>query len=449
MDGWVSRGWRALSATVATITLVLAVAPLVAAAAYVWDLPPGFPAPKVPSDNPMSVEKAALGRYLFYERRLSGNLTQACGSCHQQGHAFSNGRVRAYGSTGDLLARNVMSLTNSVYGSTLTWANPDLRTFEDVVRPTLFGDHPTELGLGGREAELVQRLRDDWRYPQLFRAAFPDDDDPVTVDNTIKAIGAFARTLVSGDSPYDRFVQHIDRTALSEAAIRGGRLFFSERLECFHCHGGFNFSESVTHTGKPIDEVTFQNNALYNIDGRGAYPPDNTGLMASTGRPQDMGRFKPPTLRNIAVTAPYMHDGSIATLSEVLDHYAAGGRTITAGPYAGVGSASPLKSEFMIGFRLTDQEKADLIAFLESLTDETFLTNPAFSDPFANDPCSGDCNGDGSVTVDEIVYAVNVALGTAPVTACMSLDSSGDGMVDVAELGTAVTVSITGCGSGG
>jgi cytochrome c peroxidase len=160
-------------------------------------------------------------------------------------------------------------------------------------------------------------------------------------------------------------------------------LFFSERLECFHCHGGFNFSDAVDHARLPEPERAFHNTGLYNVDGNGAYPPGDRGLLALTGNPADMGRFKAPTLRNIAVTAPYMHDGSIATLEEVIDHYAEGGRTIASGPDAGVGSASPLKDPFVSGFVLSDRERADLVAFLESLTDESFLTDPRFSDPFA------------------------------------------------------------------
>jgi cytochrome c peroxidase len=173
-----------------------------------------------------------------------------------------------------------------------------------------------------------------------------------------------------------------DEAALSASALRGQDLFFSEELECFHCHGGFNFSDSVATETTNIIEVMFHNTGLYNLGGTGDYPPENTGLHALTGVPTDMGRFRAPSLRNIAKTAPYMHDGSIATLDEVLDHYAAGGRTIEEGPFAGVGADNPYKSEFVTGFSLTPDERADLLAFLESLTDETFLTDPRFASPF-------------------------------------------------------------------
>ncbi|HTR03102.1 MAG TPA: di-heme enzyme, partial [Thermoanaerobaculia bacterium] len=143
---------------------------------------------------------------------------------------------------------------------------------------------------------------------------------------------------------------------------------------------------SMMHARNRIGEIAFHNTGLYNLDGKGAYPSDNTGLEEHTGRPEDMGRFKAPSLRNVAVTAPYMHDGSIPTLDAVLDHYAAGGRTIAGGPHAGVGRTNPLKSSFVSGFTLTPEERADLLAFLRSLTDDEFLKDPEFSDPWRNDP---------------------------------------------------------------
>ncbi|MEE2778885.1 MAG: di-heme enzyme, partial [Myxococcota bacterium] len=176
-----------------------------------------------------------------------------------------------------------------------------------------------------------------------------------------------------------------DATAMSPKALQGFSLFMSERLECFHCHGGVNFSDSLSETST-FTEITFHNNGLYNVDGEGGYPADNTGVFEITGDPEDMGRFKAPTLRNIAVTAPYMHDGSIETLEGVIDHYANGGRKILVGENAGDGSESPLKSAFVSGFVLTPDEKTALIAFLESLTDESFLTDPDLSDPFEESP---------------------------------------------------------------
>jgi cytochrome c peroxidase len=138
----------------------------------------------------------------------------------------------------------------------------------------------------------------------------------------------------------------------------------------------------VLHERNKLGEVAYHNTGLYNIDGKGAYPPENIGIAEITGRPEDMGRFRAPSLRNVAVTAPYMHDGSIASLDAVIDHYAEGGRTIPAGPHAGVGRTNPLKSSFLPGFTLTPDERRDLVAFLESLTDEEFLRDPRFSNPW-------------------------------------------------------------------
>ena len=349
---------------------------------YVWDLPPGFPVPRVPEDNPMSEAKVELGRFLFYDTRLSGNETQSCASCHQQALAFTDGRAQGLGSTGELHPRSAMSLTNIAYAARLTWANNVLEHLEDQALVPLFGDDPVELGMGGREAELLARLADDAAYPMMFAEAFPNDPDPISVGNVVRALASFQRTLISGSSPFDRYTYQGDDSALSERARMAKDLFDSERLECFHCHGGFNFSDNIQHDGTIGAEVAFHNNGLYNIDGRGGYPEPNRGIYEQTGERRDMGRFRAPTLRNIAVTAPYMHDGSIATLDGVLDHYGAGGRTVEEGPNAGVGSESPLKSIFLHGFTLTEEERAGLIELFEALTDEQFLTDPRFSNPF-------------------------------------------------------------------
>lgn len=347
--------------------------------AWDWDLPAHFAPPVVPEDNPMSAEKVALGRRLFYDTRLSANGTQSCGSCHVQALAFTDGRARGLGSTGEVHPRGAMGLTNVAYNSRLGWANPLLARLEHQALLPLFGETPVEMGMAGLEALLLGRLEGDAVYPAAFAAAFPEDPAP-SVAHVVEAIATFERTLISADSPYDRFVAG-DTGALTASAQRGLALFMSERLECFHCHGGFNFTGSLDHEGLPTPEVAFHNTGLYNVDGQGAYPADNPGVLEVSGEPADMGRFKAPTLRNIAVTAPYMHDGSIATLSEVLDHYAAGGRELTSGPHAGDGAASPLKSELLAGFLLSPEEKVDVLHFLEALTDEGFLTDPRFSDP--------------------------------------------------------------------
>ncbi|HEV8336194.1 MAG TPA: MbnH family di-heme enzyme [Candidatus Polarisedimenticolia bacterium] len=355
-------------------------------AAYAWRLPPGFPVPLVPADNPQTQAKVDLGRLLFYEKSLSGNGSYSCASCHRQDLAFTDGRARALGSTGETHPRSAMSLANVAYSATLTWADARLRRLEDQALIPMVNDHPVEMGLAGREAEVLARLRASPGYPARFAAAFPQSSGPVTMANAARALAAFERTLLSGDSPYDRFVYRGDGAALSEPAKRGMKLFFSDRLHCSVCHGGFTFSGPVAFAGlRPIDPV-FHNTGLYNLGGAGAYPEDDPGLWKITGKREDMGRFRAPTLRNIELTAPYMHDGSIATLEGVVDHYARGGRTITEGPYGGAGRDSPWKSELVAGFELDAPGRQDLVEFLRSLTDRSFLTDPSFSDPHAPPP---------------------------------------------------------------
>jgi len=351
---------------------------------YDWQLADDMPRPAVPEDNPMSAVKVELGRRLFYDRRLSVNQTTSCATCHVQALAFTDGRPRSVGATGEIHPRGSMSLVNTAYASRLTWANSLLDRLEDQALTPMFGDNPIEMGMGGKEKELVELLRADEEYARLVPRAFPGDADPFSVLNSVRAIASFTRSIVSFDAPYDRYLAG-DDAALSESEIRGMDLFFSERLECFHCHGGFNFTDSSTHETDRVDRVGFHNNGLYNTDANGAYPADNTGLYDMTGERRDMGRFKAPTLRNIAVTAPYMHDGSIATLEAVIAHYERGGRLIEEGDNAGDGLRSPYKSEFIRGFAISDEERADLIAFLQSLSDEAVLQDTRWSDPFAAD----------------------------------------------------------------
>jgi cytochrome c peroxidase len=382
----VVRPLAVVGATAAALTALVvgaSLAPAARAAAPVWrwELPPGFPPPKVPADNPMSEAKVELGRHLFYDTRLSGNGTFSCASCHQQARAFADDKPRAVGSTGQVHPRGSMSLANVAYQPVLTWANPGMRALEAQALVPMFGEDPVEMGLAGKDAAALARIAADPRYQVLFRTAFPGADAPVTLSNVAKAIASFERVLISGNAPYDRYKAG-DARAMSPAARRGERLFFSEKTECFHCHGAFAFTGTNDFEGKGFTEIEFHNTALYNIDGRGAYPAPNTGVHALTNDPEDMGKFKAPSLRNVAVTAPYMHDGSIATLEAVIAHYDAGGRTIRRGPHAGVGARSPLRSEFVRPMGLTARERADLVAFLRSLTDSSFLVNPRFANPW-------------------------------------------------------------------
>jgi cytochrome c peroxidase len=349
---------------------------------YVWDLPPGFPRPRVPADNPMTAEKVELGRHLFYDTRMSVSQTYSCATCHKQALAFTDGRARAIGVTDEVHPRGSMALFNVAYAPVLTWANPTQRRLETQALVPMFGETPIEMGLAGYETHLLVRLARVPQYQKLFAAAFPGEANPFSLLNITRALASFERSLLSGRAPYDRYRSGADPEALSASAKRGEALFFDERTECFHCHGGFNFTETVDYVGKGFVEVEFHNTGLYNLGEDGAYPSPNTGVHEVTEDPEDMGRFKAPSLRNIALTAPYMHDGSLATLDEVFAHYEAGGRTIPSGAHRGVGASNPRKSSFVKGFTLTPQERADLKAFLESLTDATFVTDPRFADPW-------------------------------------------------------------------
>ncbi|RKH46625.1 methanobactin export MATE transporter MbnM [Corallococcus sicarius] len=371
--------WKRLAVTLLTVGCGEP-APIPAGPApYDWKLPKGFPTPRVPEDNPMSEAKVQLGRSLFYDKRLSLNGTQSCGSCHEQARAFTDGRMHSVGSTGQTHRRNGQGLANVAYATSLTWANSALLTLEAQALTPLFGKEPVELGFADQQEVMLERLRSDPELSARFAEAFPAASPPVSLATLTQALSAFQRTLLSGTSPYDRYLEGGVVDALSPAAKRGLALFLSERMECDHCHSGFNFQDATAHEATPEPILPFHNTGLYNEDGRGAYPATDPGLIELTGRPDDMGRFRAPSLRNVAVTAPYMHDGSLVTLSDVLDHYAAGGLARARNG----GAASPLQSAFVRGFTLTPAEKADVLAFLESLTDAEFLADPRFADPNA------------------------------------------------------------------
>jgi cytochrome c peroxidase len=364
-----------------------------ASGAWVWNLPDEVPPPRVPEDNPMSKAKVELGRFLFYDTKLSGNQTQSCGSCHKQELAFTDELARAEGSTGEIHPRSSMSVANAGYAASLTWANPAVVRLEEQALVPMFGEDPVELGMANLEDELLRRMREDERYPEMFAEAFPEAADPISLDSITKAIASFQRALTSFNSKFDQ-----GASALTLSEQRGMALFFGgtteagvpDALECFHCHGGFLLSQAVDHEGNEFNQQTFINNGIYNLDSDGSYPEGNQGLFEMTNDPADKGKFKPPSLRNIAKTAPYMHDGSIATLEEVVRHYERGGRLVPEGTeidgqdVSGDGRDNPNKSSFLNGFDITDQEREDLLAFLRALTDDEFLNNPAHSNPFAN-----------------------------------------------------------------
>lgn len=333
-------------------------------------LPAGFPPPPVPADNPVTPEKIELGRRLFYDARLSGTGRTSCATCHQPELGFTDGRARAVGGLGDSHRRSTMSLANVAYNASYTWADPTIRSLEEQMLRPMFQDDPVELGLTGRVPEILERLAADPELRAAFTRAFPDERRAVTLSQVIRAIASYERTLLSGDSPYDRLV-YWGEEALSPGARRGMELFFSERLACGECHAGFNLSGTVRAEGATAEPLAFHNTGLYDEDGAGGYPATDRGLEEVSGRPEDSGRFRAPTLRNIALTAPYMHDGSIATLAEVVTHYAAGGRA-RAGAAADPERPTS-RSPLVKGFEISAEETADLLAFLESLTDERFL----------------------------------------------------------------------------
>jgi cytochrome c peroxidase len=214
-------------------------------------------------------------------------------------------------------------------------------------------------------------LRRDPLYRRLFPTAFPETGDAYTLKNVTKAIAAFERTIISMRSPYDRYRWGGDSSAISDSAKRGELVFSSsERGGCFQCHGGWNFTTIRFEGSRNRGGEDDARGGFFNT-GASAYQSPNRGLYEQTQRPEDIGKFRAPTLRNIAVTAPYMHDGSFAKLEEVIDHYAAGGKM-----------DHPNKSRILRPFRLTDGEKGDLVEFLKSLTDEELLHDPRWSDPW-------------------------------------------------------------------
>jgi cytochrome c peroxidase len=337
-----------------------------AAPAYEWRLPPGFPRPQVPPDNPMSTAKVELGRRLFHEARLSSTGGYACASCHRPELAFTDGRSRALGATGETVKHGAMSLVNVAYNPAFTWSDPRVRSLEAQMRRPLFNEHPVEMGLTGNGQAAAHKLSGDAAYREMFAAAFPGDAAPLSMDHIIKAIAAFERSLISGRSPFDRYVFDDDETALPDAAKRGMALFYSTRAGCAQCHSGLNFSGPLIYEGHAAAAAVFANTGLFDVDGRGAYPANDRGLMDITRRAADMGKFRVPTLRNVALTAPYMHDGSLATLADVIAHYAHGGRT------------TRRQDSRIRPLVLSQAERADLVAFLEALTDREFLDDPRF-----------------------------------------------------------------------
>jgi len=301
-----------------------------AATPYDWQLPPGFPEPAVPADNPMSATKVALGAKLFGDPRLSVTGDYSCRSCHAPQQAFTDGRARSLGATGAVLALNAPTILNAAYNPSLGWNDRGVKTLEQQMRGPLFNQHPPELGLAGREAVVEQALAADATLAGEFAAAFPGEA-ALSMDQVIRAIAAYERTLFAGRSAFDRYVFGGEHAALTAGQKRGMQLFFAARSGCAACHGGINFAGpwlDVTHT-----------------EAQAVFADTGTGLPVRV-----------PTLRNLAATAPYMHDGRFASLDAVLDHY----ERLAVDPAAD----SRLRRA-----PLTTGERADLVAFLQSLND--------------------------------------------------------------------------------
>lgn len=324
----------------------------------------------IPDDNTISEEKVELGRFLFYEKQLSADGTVSCGSCHQQGKAFTDGRALALGVGGKISPFNSMSLSNLLFVKHFFWNGRSPSLENQSLEPI---ENPLEMNLSLEEA--VNRLQNDSRYPPLFKAAFGSEE--INTDRIAKAISTFERTLISSDSKYDRYL--LGEEELTEQEERGMHLFFTHPEPSIGLRGG-NCGDC--HVGVLLAGETFGLNGFHN---NGLDTDDNLkpGLMSVTGDAFDKGKFRAPSLRNIELTAPYMHDGRFATLEEVLEHYNDHIQlSETLDPLIQEASNQPIFTGDPIKLYLSEQEKEDIIAFLKTLTDHEFISNPAFSDPF-------------------------------------------------------------------
>jgi len=313
-------------ATRLAVSLALAFVLPARAGEWVPALPSGFPPLQQPAVNPPNAAKAELGRRLFFDTRLSVTGSYSCASCHDPSRAFTDGLARARGATGEIHARNTPTLINAAYGASLGWLDQGVRSLEAQHRIPLLNEAPIELGFGrAAEARLAQ-LRADEGLAKLIPEAFDGvTAADLTLDHLVRALASYVRTLVFADSAFDRYV-YCGEPSLSAEALAGLRLFLAPRTRCAGCHGGFNLSGPVVHALSPDTPPVF-----------------HRGIRA-------------PTLRNVAVTAPYFHDGSLATLADVLAFYDLQGHD---GPIP-----------------LDPDEQRALVAFLEALTDRCWVAAP-------------------------------------------------------------------------
>lgn len=315
--------------------------PSAGSSSYRIELPPGIPDMPMPEDFRMTSQTVGLGRQLFFDPVLSRDSSISCGSCHHQEIAFADFTRFSEGAQGRMGFRNAPGLFNlawhDFYNKDGGTATIELQMLVPIT------DH-AEMDFSLREA--AERLNRHPKYPQAFDAAFGSQE--VTPFTLTRALSAFERSLISFNAPFDRYRYYGETDALTASQVRGKDLFYSSRLKCGNCHSNFDLRQD-----------SFENNGLY------AFYADS-GRARVTWQAEDHGKFKVPSLRNVALTPPYMHDGSLASLSDVIDHYASGG------------AQHPNQSPFVSGFSISPQEKADLLNFMEALTDESFLSNPEY-----------------------------------------------------------------------
>lgn len=326
---------------------VLALLPAAIAQDFAWKLPPGVAPPSVPADNPMSEVKVNLGVRLFNDAKLSRDQSMSCASCHWRHAAFAENAATHRGVDNSAGKRNPPPLANAGYAPVLTWANPNATTLERQALDPVFGEHPVEMGMAGLENELLARLASDACYVRLFDEAFPGTSPSLTLPNVFKAIAAFQRTLVSFNSTYDR-ARRGETPGLDDSALAGERLFTEKN--CHSCHAGPQFTDYLHHD-------------------IGLEPAErDRGLGEKTGLAEDNNRFRTPTLRNVWVTGPFMHDGSVASITGA----------IRAHTRSADGQASPV---------VTEEEAASISLFLETLTDASFLK--LGNEPSLMERCNG------------------------------------------------------------
>lgn len=305
-------------------------------APFVLRLPPGAPEPTIPADNPLTLASVKLGKALFFDERLSLDRGISCASCHHPGRAFSDTVAFSIGVGGLTGFRNAPSLANLAYHP-LLMRDGGAPTLEQQVLIPLLDSTEMDATVGA----VVSALRDVEPYRSGSMAAY---GRPFDLFVLTRALASYERTLISGHSRFDRFHYEGDLSALSEQEQRGWGIFNGERGKCSTCHSGFDLSDHDFHNiGTSLDHA------------------NDAGRQRITLHPSDRGKFKTPTLRNIALTAPYMHDGSMATLEAAIEHFNSGGL------------ADPNKDPLMEPLQLSIQERADLLAFLRSLTDERSL----------------------------------------------------------------------------